>query len=102
MWQCQGSMLPKAISQAVYRRDDWKCRSCNNRNGLDPHHVIFQSAGGSDTLDNLLALCRKCHDDIHAGRLVLEVLRVLKDNLDVRFWKRAAWELYKSSPCAPE
>lgn len=89
--------LEKKVSQAVYRRDSWKCRNCSNRNGLDPHHVIFQSAGGPDTLNNLLALCRQCHDDIHAGRLVLEVLRVLEADLEVRFWKRDLWEMYKAA-----
>ena len=89
--------LEKKVSQAVYRRDSWKCRNCSNRNGLDPHHVIFQSAGGPDTLNNLLALCRKCHDAIHRGDLVLEVLRVLENDLEVRFWKRDLWEKYKAA-----
>ncbi len=31
------------------------------------HHVILRSAGGADTADNLLHVCRSCHDWIHAN-----------------------------------
>jgi 5-methylcytosine-specific restriction endonuclease McrA len=83
--------------QRMYVRDEWKCRKCGRRDNLTPHHVVYQSQGGEDVLDNLLCLCVKCHDDIHAGRLVLEVLRKLETNLDVRFWKRASWEIYRKA-----
>ena len=56
------------VSRAVYQRDNWHCRHCNNSNGLDPHHVKFASAGGTDTLDNLIALCRMLDGE---GRMVI-------------------------------
>ncbi len=31
------------------------------------HHVVLRSAGGADTADNLLHICRPCHDYIHAN-----------------------------------
>jgi 5-methylcytosine-specific restriction endonuclease McrA len=55
----------------MYRRDNWHCRCCNNSWSLTPHHIVFQSSGGSDDLDNLVTLCLKCHDDVHAGRIGL-------------------------------
>lgn len=63
-------------------------------NGLDPHHVIYVSAGGLDTLDNLITLCRKCHDDIHAGRLKLEIVMICEKEGDVivKFWKQKGWK----------
>ncbi|MBK9181447.1 MAG: HNH endonuclease [Acidimicrobiales bacterium] len=30
------------------------------------HHVLPRSAGGGDTPEGLLAVCRRCHDWIHA------------------------------------
>lgn len=84
--------LPKWLSQAVYKRDDWQCRHCHNAMGLDPHHVIWVSAGGKDELSNLLALCRKCHDDIHAYRLVIEIVSATDGDLIVKFWKQKGWK----------
>ena len=86
--------LPERISTAVFKRDDWKCRSCNNRNGIHPHHVIYQSAGddSQDTLDNLLTLCWKCHRGVHDGHLVIEVVMRTKDNLVVKFWRQGNWK----------
>lgn len=84
--------LPKAISQAVYNRDGWHCRHCNNSSSLTPHHVVFQSAGGPDTLDNLLTLCIKCHNDVHEARLTVWVLKKTPTNLVVRFIKEKGWK----------
>lgn len=33
--------------------------------GVDPHHVKTRGAGGKDTLDNLMPLCREHHTEIH-------------------------------------
>jgi hypothetical protein len=85
-------MLTNAVRQFVFMRDTWHCRNCFNSNGLDPHHVVYKSAGGTDTANNLLTLCRKCHDDIHAGRLRIEVVDVLVNNIVVKFWKQVRWK----------
>lgn len=61
-------------------------------NGLDPHHVIFKSAGGLDVLNNLITLCRKCHDDIHAGRLRVEIVAVQAADIIVKFWRQKGWK----------
>ena len=31
----------------------------------DIHHILFKSQGGTDEIDNLVALCRDCHDAAH-------------------------------------
>lgn len=36
------------------------CRCCNSP-GADPHHVTSRKAGGGDTHDNVIPLCRKHH-----------------------------------------
>lgn len=51
------------------------CRVCGAR-GHDSHHIIKRSAGGADLLENLLYVCRTCHDRFDApygqGRLIAE------------------------------
>lgn len=32
----------------------------------------FRSQGGSDDIENLLTLCRKCHNDLHQGKIELK------------------------------
>jgi 5-methylcytosine-specific restriction endonuclease McrA len=66
----------KAIRQQVLSRAGWRCQACGVRRRLDVHHVVKRSRGGSDfDLDQLVALCRWCHDQTDApyerGRLVV-------------------------------
>ena len=70
----------KALREAVFERADGRCQcvlvlkqntACNYRCpnlATAMHHVVYRSHGGSDSLDNCLALCKQCHDDIHAGK----------------------------------
>jgi 5-methylcytosine-specific restriction endonuclease McrA len=90
--QIEEQRLYEHNKQQMYRRDNWHCRHCNCSSSLTPHHVIYQSAGGVDTLDNLLTLCLKCHNDVHEGRLRIEILRRTTNNLVVKFWKLKGWK----------
>ena len=64
------------VRRQVLERDGHRCRVCNIREGgivrVDVHHIRFRSVGGSvsDT-SNLAALCRICHGEVHAYRLVI-------------------------------
>lgn len=55
-----------AIRERVWVRDGHACTRCGaDDRTLQAHHVIPRSAGGPDTLDNLVTLCRPCHGVIH-------------------------------------
>ena len=47
----------------VFNRDNYTCQECGTTANIEkaPHHVIFKSQGGSDTMENLVTLCQKCH-----------------------------------------
>jgi len=68
----------KRIEEKVYRsvnhRDKFCCRACGHR--ADPntigrldrghhHHIVFRSAGGKTTRQNVCLVCAECHDAIH-------------------------------------
>lgn len=36
---------------------------------LDPHHLISRGAGGPDITENLLGVCRFCHNRMHNGTI---------------------------------
>ena len=64
-----------ALCQRVMTRDGWKCRSCNFRNNLHVHHIIYRSQGGEDASWNLVTLCEPCHSGEHAGNLTIDVAK---------------------------
>ena len=62
-WQYQKSnRLDENIRKAVILRDGCKCRECGKSNTvLEVHHIKPKRLGGSNTIDNLITLCSKCH-----------------------------------------
>lgn len=57
-WSC--------ITGAIAKRDKYICQDCKidsieHNTGLDVHHIIPRSKGGSDHPHNLKSLCPKCH-----------------------------------------
>jgi 5-methylcytosine-specific restriction endonuclease McrA len=42
------------------------CENCG-KTAVDIHHLKFRSQGGQDVIENLMALCRECHFEVHNG-----------------------------------
>jgi 5-methylcytosine-specific restriction protein A len=62
------------VSEYAKRRANGICQLCEreapfkNKDGelyLETHHVEWLSKGGTDTLDNTVALCPNCHRKMH-------------------------------------
>lgn len=54
------------LREYILHRDNHKCQNPNCRNKdsqpiLEIHHIKYRSNGGTDTPDNLITLCNKCH-----------------------------------------
>ena len=62
-WGYQRSnRLDENIRKAVILRDGCKCMECGKSNTvLEVHHIKPRRLNGSNTLDNLITLCSKCH-----------------------------------------
>lgn len=62
-WQYQKSnRLDENIRKAAILRDGCKCKECGKSNTiLEVHHIKPRRLNGSNTLDNLITLCSKCH-----------------------------------------
>ena len=62
-WGYQKSnRLDENIRKAVILRDGCKCMECSKANTiLEVHHIKPKRLNGSNTLDNLITLCDKCH-----------------------------------------
>lgn len=44
------------------------CENCGKR-AVDIHHINFRSHCGEDTIDNLIGLCRSCHNAVHNEKI---------------------------------
>lgn len=48
----------------------WQCEFCNRSTpGCDPHHIFSRGAGRLDIRENIVSLCRKCHQLNHDGKI---------------------------------
>lgn len=64
----RGAGVPNDVRKMVYRRDGFQCIACGDSRGLQIHHVVHRSVGGSDFPENLVTLCMKCHAAAHGMR----------------------------------
>ncbi|MBN8549462.1 MAG: HNH endonuclease [Deltaproteobacteria bacterium] len=69
--------IPMDVQREVYERDKNTCRldgwsmekwSKEDPRILELHHLKAHVKGGENIAKNLLVLCSRCHDDIHANR----------------------------------
>jgi hypothetical protein len=61
--------VPPMIRAMILERARVRCELHGGQlvpGGYDPHHRKQRSTGGHDEAFNLLAVCRRCHDMIHA------------------------------------
>jgi len=65
-WQYKKSnRLDENIRKATIIRDDYKCLECSKTKCiLEVHHIVPRRMNGSNTLSNLITLCRNCHQKI--------------------------------------
>ena len=58
--------IPTSVKKIVYERDKGLCVVCGRR-GLPEAHYIPRSAGGLGIEQNIVTLCRDCHDKFDFG-----------------------------------
>ena len=77
--------IPHDLQKDVYARDINKCRICGwtheHWSAADPrilelHHLNPHRKHGANELKNLIVICSKCHDEVHAGKHAETVAKV--------------------------
>jgi hypothetical protein len=59
----------------VLDRDNHTCQYCKGKSKdskLEVHHIIFRKNNGSDEAENLIVLCKTCHNNLHIGNISLK------------------------------
>lgn len=49
------------LRTAVFERDMYRCKRCNDHRDLCADHIHPEALGGNATMDNLQTLCRTCN-----------------------------------------
>lgn len=49
-------------------RDGHQCRHCGAATKLEVHHLTYERFG-KEQLNDLITLCKSCHDGVHSGRI---------------------------------
>jgi len=57
----------KMISKAVRQRAKGICEKCKQKPCQHVHHLTYRNVGNEKSQD-LIAVCRKCHSDLHDGK----------------------------------
>jgi len=61
------------VKSYVLNRDDYKCQYCNKKNlVLNVHHLESRMTG-TNSPDNLITLCKECHNLYHQGEFKLKI-----------------------------
>jgi RRXRR protein/HNH endonuclease len=56
----------------IFCRDNYKCQICKGKSKdkiLQTHHIIQRKNGGTDKVDNLVTVCKTCHNKFHSGEI---------------------------------
>ena len=63
----------------ILYRDNHTCQHCKGKSNdviLEVHHIIPRKEGGSNRPDNLLTLCKTCHENHHKSKINLKVKKL--------------------------
>ena len=83
------------VREYVLWRDGHKCQHCKGKTGdkvLNVHHIESRKTGG-DAPNNLITLCKTCHDKHHKGEIELKVKRGASYK-DAAFMGIMRWAFY--------
>lgn len=82
------------VREYVLYRDGHTCQHCKGKSKdkvLEVHHIVSRQTGG-DRPDNLITLCRTCHDNVSKGDLKLK-LKPSKGFKAETFMSMVRWRL---------
>jgi thymidylate synthase (FAD) len=77
----------------VHAKFDFCCAICGDKRELHAHHVdpVWHAPERARDFDNLMSLCSRCHDRVHADNLELELLEANAAQQNLRcFWEGRA------------
>lgn len=90
-WEYQKSnRLDENIRKAIIIRDNNTCKMCGKKKGvMEVHHILPKRLSGTDSIDNLITLCHKCHKKVTKRETkYIKYFNKILDNEDVNINKK--------------
>mgnify|MGYP003489947021 FL=1 len=89
------------LREYILHRDNHQCQNpdCKNKEKqpiLELHHIIYRSNGGTDTPNNLITLCTKCHTTKNHKGFLLTWRPKIKPLKGATFMSSVRWRLKES------
>lgn len=84
------------VREYVLFRDNHTCQHCKGKSKdkiLNVHHIESRKTGGNSQ-NNLITLCKTCHNDYHKGKIQLKVRRG-QSFRDATFMGIMRWSFYE-------
>jgi len=83
------------VRQYVLWRDNYTCQKCHGRSGdkiLQVHHVRGRKNGATNRPEELITVCKTCHEKHHRGIDLIEVKKI-KNFKSESFMSTVRWKL---------
>lgn len=87
------------VREYVLYRDNHECQCCHGKSKdevLNVHHIESRKTGGNSP-DNLITLCKSCHDAFHQGKIQFDVKRRSKSLRDEAKMSIMYWDIYNQA-----
>lgn len=78
------------VAARVHARFQHSCAVCGSKKRLHAHHVdpVWNNPARARAEENLISLCQRCHDRVHADNLELALLEAVSSGTELHdFWK---------------
>jgi hypothetical protein len=66
MSETKRGAVPPIVRNTAYKAYGRLCGKCLSQKNIEVHHIFPTTLGGTDEVENLSVLCKKCHQDWHA------------------------------------
>lgn len=73
------------LKNAVRLQQQDLCLLCGEQNIEHFHHIVPRSKRGSNTIGNIVGLCKKCHTLVHTSQKVADILAKKKHGLQKQY-----------------
>jgi thymidylate synthase (FAD) len=82
------------VARQVHERFNFQCVLCRSNKRLHAHHLdpVWHNLLKARDIDNLVSLCGKCHDQVHALNIELELLEAFNAGLLDGFWTGRSYQ----------
>ena len=89
------------VREYVLHRDNHTCQHCHGKKKdtiLQVHHINGKKEGATDRPEELLTVCKTCHDEHHSGKDIIPKIKIKRFKPET-FMAMVHWKLVNALGC---